>query len=91
VNTEGQALGSSGYDFAQLLVTVAGKPEYDRIRNLGPENIIAAFNTTPALQQHFAGLQPQLAEWVGDFISFGEPEPEEPEPINKGKGGKKSA
>lgn len=91
VNSEGQQLGSTGYDFAQLLVTVAGKPEYDRIRNLGAENIIAAFNTTPALQSHFAGLQPQLAEWIADFVAFGDPEEEPPleETPTPAKGGRK--
>jgi hypothetical protein len=69
--------GHTGDDFAQAIEIMFSPETYDRVRNMGRDNIISFLLQSQAAQ-FFGSNGPQTTQFIAEFISYGDPAPDAP-------------
>ena len=69
------ARGVTGDQFADSLVTFYGEAVYERIASFGQAGIMSALQSLPQLWAQLAPVQPQLEQFVSDFLGYGQETP----------------
>lgn len=74
--------GQTGDEFASGLVTFQGEQKYQQLARLGMDGLIGALNAQPDLWSILSQFEPQVRQFIQEFLDYGkaeQPEAEEPQ------------
>lgn len=71
------SVGADGTRFADSLCVMYGPMAYQTICALGQDGILAAMKGYPPLWQQLAGIEPQVKQFIEEFLAYGEEQAED--------------